>query len=90
MNEAKKEFCTIYKQKSGNEWNAPEFVPQKKKYELTKVSYSNVKHQDYLAPFDYNNCTKRSGAMAKSVEDLIEEISNITMYQRAVREMQID
>ena len=46
LDEAKKEFCTIYKQKSGNEFLIPEdeFVPQKKKYVLTKISYSNVKH----------------------------------------------
>jgi len=44
VEEAKKEFRAIFKQKSGNEWDAPEFVPQRKKYELTQVNYSNVKH----------------------------------------------
>lgn len=48
-----------------------------------------MKHNDYLAPFDYDNCAKLS-AMHKWTEDLIEEISNVTMYQRAVRQMGID
>ena len=42
VEEAKKEFRTIYKQKSGNEWEAPVFTPAKKKYEPVKVNYSNV------------------------------------------------
>ena len=59
VEEAKKEFKTIFKQKSGNDWDTV-FVPQRKKYELTQVNYSNVKHQDYLAPFDFDNCAKNS------------------------------
>ena len=42
-----------------------------------------------MAPFDYENCVKPSH-LEKSVEDLIEEISNVTMYQRAIRAMGID
>ena len=47
VEDAKKEFRTIFKAKSGNEWDTAVeggFIPQKKKYELTKVNYSNVKH----------------------------------------------
>lgn len=33
VEEAKTEFRTIYKSKSANEWDAPEFVAAKKKYE---------------------------------------------------------
>mmetsp|Transcript_152 Transcript_152/g.279 ORF Transcript_152/g.279 Transcript_152/m.279 type:complete len:138 (+) Transcript_152:3911-4324(+) len=84
IEDAKAEFRTIFKQKSGNEWDSPEgFTPQKKKYALTKVAYSNVKHTDYLAPFDYENCASPS-SLKVEVEDLIEEISNVTMYQRAL------
>ena len=42
------------------------------------VHYSNVKHQDYLAPFDYENCAKTQ--MDKNKRLLIEEIANVTMY----------
>ena len=92
VEEAKKEFRSIFKSKSGNEWESAVsgmFVAQKKKYELTKVSYSNIKHQDYLAPFDYENCVKPSN-LPKTLEDMIEEISNVTMYQRAIRDLGID
>ena len=89
VEEAKKEFRSIFKSKSGNEWDAPSFVPQRKKYELTQVNYSNVKHQDYLAPFDFENCAKSAG-LPSSVESIIEEISNVTMYQRAIKTMGID
>ena len=48
-----------------------------------------MKHQDYLAPFDYENCAKPSG-LDTAVEDMIEEISNVTMHQRALRQIGVD
>lgn len=58
LEEAKKEFCTIFKQKSNNDWETAHtnFEKHKKKYVLVHVNYQNVKHNDYLAPFDYENC----------------------------------
>lgn len=90
VEDAKKEFETIFKQKSGNEWSTAEtsFDKQPKKYNLVKVHYSDVKHQDYLAPFDYDNCAKTQ--MDKFKRLLIEEIANVTMYQRAVSSQGID
>ena len=48
-----------------------------------------MEHQDYLAPFDYENCFKPS-SLPELVEDLVEEISNVTMYQRAIKTLGID
>ena len=48
-----------------------------------------MKHQDYLAPFDFENCSK-SSSLPQLVEDLVEEISNVTMYQRAIKTLGID
>ena len=42
-----------------------------------------------MAPFDFDNCAKTVG-LPKSVENLIEEISNVSMYQRAMKTMGID
>jgi predicted DNA-binding WGR domain protein len=44
--DAKKEFATIFKQKSSNEWETAltNFVKQAKKYNLVHVHYSNIKH----------------------------------------------
>ena len=75
VEEAKTEFRTIFKQKSGNVFQSEDMIPQKKKYIPTQVNYSNVKHEDYLAPFDFENCASPSG-LPKSVEDMVEEISN--------------
>ena len=92
IEEAKKEFCTIFKQKTGNEWETAreEFEAKPKKYNLVQVHYSNVKHQDYLAPIDYENCAKAAQPLDKRTEDLVEVISNVTMYQRAVSDLGID
>lgn len=91
VEDAKTEFHTIFKQKSANEWaNAEDnFVKSPKKYALVKVHYSNVKHQDYLAPFDFENCAKLN-TLRKQEADLYEEISNVTMYQRAISELGIN
>ena len=57
VEEAKKEFCTIFKQKTSNDFNdLDSFVKAKKKYSLARVNYLTSKHQDYLAPFDWEKC----------------------------------
>ena len=80
VDDAKKDFETIFKQKTGNEWHNAHnnFEKQSKKYVLVNVSYTNVKHNDYIAPFDYDNCPKTH--IEKLLRNLIEEISNVTMY----------
>lgn len=80
------EYHLIFKQKTTNTWEAAmagEFVQAKKKYNLVSVHYSNVKHQDYLAPFDYDNCKKAAGVDTKVI-DFMETICNVTMYQKAM------
>jgi predicted DNA-binding WGR domain protein len=46
VEDAKKEFATIFKLKSSNEWDTAltNFVKQPKKYNLVHVHYSNIKH----------------------------------------------
>lgn len=60
VEDAKKDFETIFRKKSGNEWATAEtvFIRQRKLYSLVKISYSNVQYRDYLAPFDKENCVK--------------------------------
>ena len=84
VEDAKKEFQTIFKQKSANEWATAHenFVKSPKKYALVKVHYSNVKHQDFMAPFDHENCPATQ--LDSSIRNMIEEISNLTMYREAV------
>lgn len=55
IDDAKKEFCTIFKQKTSNNFEELEsFARAPKKYLISKMSYSQVQHRDYLAPFDYH------------------------------------
>jgi len=82
----------VFKQKTSNEWAAAlagEFVKSKKKYNLVEVHYSNVKHKDYLAPFDFDNCKPAQGVCQK-VMDFFETICNVTMYQKAMQREDVD
>lgn len=60
----------------------------KKKYNLSKVNYVTVNYKDYLAPFDMDKVPKSK--LSKSLFDLFEEISNVTMYQRAMNNFGVD
>lgn len=61
---------------------------QKKKYDLAKVNYVTVDHKDYLAPFDFKNAPKSH--LPGPVNNLLEEVANITMYKQAMTNMGID
>lgn len=88
LEDAKADFCLTFKAKTGNDFSVPEvgrnFQRMKKKYDLARITYSTVNHQDYMAPFDFDNCPKAKG-IDSSILELIEEIANITMFQKAVR-----
>lgn len=43
-----------------------------------------------MAPFDFENCAKASNGFTEEVKDLVEEVSNLTMHQRAFRNLGID
>jgi poly [ADP-ribose] polymerase/centrosomal protein CEP128 len=90
LDEAKKEFCDIFKQKSSNEWEtaATNFVPQPKKYQLVNITYKNIKYEDYLAPFDWNHCPESQ--LVKAVHLMLEEICNLTMFQRSLSSIRVD
>ena len=60
----------------------------KGKYNLAKMNYVTVEHKDYLAPFNYDKCPKSK--VEKNVKELLEEIANITLYTKALRQMGID
>lgn len=89
IEEAQKDFCTIFKSKTGNDFNDLEnFARVKKKYALAKVAYVTVSHQDYLAPFDFEKCPKSK--LGRNERQLLEEVANVTMYQRAMKDLGLD
>ena len=90
IDEAKKEFKTIFKQKTGgnNFEELGQFERVKKKYNLAKINYVTVDYKEYLAPFDLEKCPK--SRLSRELFDLFEEISNVTMYQRAMNNFGLD
>jgi predicted DNA-binding WGR domain protein len=92
IEDALAEYHLVFKQKTSNEWAAAlsgDFVKAKKKYQLVEVHYSNVKHKDYLAPFDYDSCKQAVGVCQK-VMDFLETVCNVTMYQKAMTQEDVD
>ena len=91
IEDAKDDFKKIFKSKTGNNNNFEDlssFVRQVKKYNLVKINYVTVDFKDYLAPFDYDKLPK--SRLSKPLFDLFEEISNVTMYQRAMSQFGVD
>ena len=90
VDEAKEEYKKIFKQKTGgnNFEEIDRFSRVKKKYNLTRVNYITVNMKDYLQPFDYEKCPK--SRLPQSLYDLFQEISNVSMYQRAITQFGID
>jgi predicted DNA-binding WGR domain protein len=90
LEDAKEDYCKIFKQKTGgnNFEELDKFSRVKKKYNLTRVNYITVNMKDYLQPFDYEKCPK--SRLPQSLYDLFQEISNVTMYQRAINQYGID
>lgn len=90
VDEAKGEFKKIFKQKTGgsNFEELDTFSRVKKKYNFTRINYVTVNIKDYLQPFDYDKCPKSK--LSQEIFDLFEEISNVTMYQKAIMGFGID
>ncbi len=87
LDEAIQDFKKIYKSKTSNEWDA-EFEKKPKKYNIAHVKYHSFNYKDYLAPFDLLNCPRSK--LDKPTQELIEEIAQITVYQRAMSNFGID
>ena len=47
-----------------------------------------MNYKDYLQPFDYDKCPRSK--LSKEIYELFEEVSNVTMYQRAMNQFGLD
>ena len=63
-------------------------MKNKKKYNLARVNYITTDYKEYMAPYDYEKCPK--SLLNEEVYNLFEEISNVTMYQRAMSSFGVD
>jgi len=87
--EAVAEFKKVFKQKTGNSWDYIEFFErQDRKYNLTKVHYSNADYKDYLVPFDLDKAPPSK--LSEPVQDVLKEIAKVTLFQRALSNFGID
>jgi len=85
LESAVKEFKSIFKQKSGNEWDE-EFVEKPGKYRLVDIEEDMVQ----LAEFDINLKEKKSIENGESEEDkkvyeLVKDISNVNHFREKWR-----
>lgn len=74
-----KEFQSIFKKKTSNDWlTALEtFEKHPKKYSLVLTDYTNVKHEELLMPFDYKNAPKSS--LRKYELKVLKNFSNVAV-----------
>lgn len=86
LEDAIKEYDTIFKQKSGNEWaDRASFEKKPKKYSLTRINYELVDHKNYLIPFEslpQENIP--DSQLNKSVKKFIKVITNCQGYKEAL------
>lgn len=90
MDEAWKEYCSIFKSKTGNELGKP-FERKPKKYMVVKMNYKNIDFKDYLIPFSKlpEDTTKKSELPAR-VRDLLIAITDSTSIAKAMNHFGID
>ena len=83
VEEAKEDYKKIFKSKAANALeDVDNFVKVKNKYNIAKVNYVTADYKEYLAPFDYTKCPK--SMIDEETYNLFEEISNVSMYQKAM------
>lgn len=84
------EFCKIFKSKSGNEWEKrDEFKKQPGKYQL--LNFTNKRNaKEYLVPFDLKNPNVPKPKLDKDLRPIIEDISNMKMFQATMQQYHID
>ena len=73
-----KEFCKIFKAKSGNEW-ADEFVKKKGKYVIMKMATTETRFKDFIQDFDEDRIA--SSKLSLEVEGAIKSCSSQTMFR---------
>lgn len=88
LEEATKEFCKIFKSKSGNNWqDVKSFQPHTKKYQL--VTFEKRKRHK-LKDFSINLESTMSSALPAHLQELMQHLTNVRMLQEACRDSGID
>ena len=88
--EAISNFKKIFKSKSGNDWDKKDkFEKVRNRYRLLEFSRT-VNHKEYLVPFDLKNPKVPQCTLDEEVKTIINDITDIKMYQREMRSYNIN
>jgi ankyrin repeat protein/predicted DNA-binding WGR domain protein len=85
MDDAKKEFCTIFKSKSGNLWeDRHNFVKQPKKYRLVPYE-KKTKYESYIKAFNYTDSRIPEYKVSKPLFRLMRRLCNYKIIAQALK-----
>ncbi|XP_025104527.1 LOW QUALITY PROTEIN: tankyrase-like protein [Pomacea canaliculata] len=85
--DAVKEFCKIFRQKTGNDWNnISKFVNHPKKYRLLPKEEPRRKLKEVDFTFTADTPSKLSAA----VQDLLQELTNVSMLHASAKAKGLD
>jgi ankyrin repeat protein/predicted DNA-binding WGR domain protein len=87
FDEGCKEFCKIFKNKSGNEWGEM-FEKKKGKYVPMKLNLSQTRFHDFIKEFDEKNCPPCK--LPKETESLLKICTSQTMYRSLFSKYSVD
>ena len=88
--ECVKEFCKIFSDKSGNQWEDREkFQKKPKKYQLMKIDRV-INHSEYLIPFDFKDSKIPEPQLIQPMYNFFKELSQVKMLISEVDVLGID
>uniref|UniRef100_T1IYM8 Poly [ADP-ribose] polymerase n=1 Tax=Strigamia maritima TaxID=126957 RepID=T1IYM8_STRMM len=88
LDDAVKEFCKVFRSKTGNAWqDVKKFVPHVKKYHL--VTFEQQRRRR-LRDIAINLECELPSQLPSSLQELMKDLTNVTMLQEACRDAGID
>src|SRR3990167_925735 len=86
LDDAKKEWCSIFKSKSGNDWeNRHQFVKQHKKYRLVPFVFKN-EYKQYIKALNYVDTRLPNPKTPKPIYKLLRRVLNLKWITNALEE----
>ena len=90
LDEAKNEFCKIFKSKTSNSWlDKNNFQRVKGKYMLLTYNKIQLSPNELLKPFDYKKC-KQSNLANNELQNLIKSFTDCSIIEKAFKDTGVD
>jgi len=85
IDDARKEFCSIFKSKSGNLWeDRHQFAKQPKKYRLVPYE-KKTKFENYIKAFNYTDSRIPASKVSKQLFRLMRRLCNFKIISQALK-----